>query len=274
MSLVNYFHKLGRYCRARVRDQSAARDKRRLLSELSAQHEITRADWGSSLREPTRFYEHCFRHFYQCLPEELRLHRQYFSQSARGFGEDAFHVMWWLVFNELRPKNFLEIGVYRGQTISLIALLSKMSHFNCDVCGISPFSAAGDSVSVYSTAISYYEDTLTNFQYFNLSMPRLCRAYSTDELARKLIESQLWDCIYIDGNHDYQIAKYDWDLSAKNIRRGGLIVMDDAGLTTPYIPPRFASGGHPGPSRVATEIDKESFSEVLQVGHNRVFCRL
>jgi len=263
-----------RYFRARLHQFNASRDKTRLLAKTLPETEISRADWQSSLTDPNTFYERCFRYFHRACPEEVRGHRRYFRQSERGFGEDAFHVMWWLVFKQLQMTNFLEIGVYRGQIISLISLLSKMAEHNCEVYGVSPFSSAGDSVSSYSSRIDYYQDTLNNFAHFDLPMPHLVRSYSSEETARNLIESRAWDCIYIDGNHDYETAKYDWELCANNIRSGGLIVLDDSGLTTPYRPPSFASAGHPGPSRVAAEVEKGKFLEVLQVGHNRVFSRL
>jgi hypothetical protein len=44
----------------------------------------------------------------------LREPRHYFNQCRRGFGEDAFHAMWFLLFRQFRPVSFLEIGVYRG----------------------------------------------------------------------------------------------------------------------------------------------------------------
>jgi hypothetical protein len=44
-------------------------------------------------------------------------------------------------------------------------------------------------------------------------------------------------------------------------------------LSTLYRPPSFATSGHPGPSRIADEIDRNNFREILQVGHNRVFQR-
>jgi hypothetical protein len=53
-----------------------------------------------------------------------------------------------------------------------------------------------------------------------------------------------------------------------------VIVLDDSALGTAYRPPAFASGGHPGPSRVAAEIDRTGFREILRVGHNRTFRRV
>ncbi|MFZ4600498.1 MAG: class I SAM-dependent methyltransferase, partial [Terrimicrobiaceae bacterium] len=89
-----------------------------------------------------------------------------------------------------------------------------------------------------------------------------------------LISSHPWDAIYIDGNHDYEVAKKDWKHCAANVKIGGIIVLDDSGLSTSFRPPAFATAGHPGPSKLATEIDPRAFREILQVGHNRVFQRI
>jgi predicted O-methyltransferase YrrM len=100
------------------------------------------------------------------------------------------------------------------------------------------------------------------------------KAFSTDDNAVALIKSRAWDLIYIDGSHDYPVVCKDWAVCSKSIRVGGVIVLDDAGLGTAFRPPAFASGGHPGPSRLAGEIDRKQFREILQVGHNRAFERI
>jgi hypothetical protein len=236
--------------------------------------EIELSDWPGSLTNPDEFYLRCFRYFHSRLPEELRRHRRYFSTARRGFGEEAFHVMWFMLFREFRPASFLEIGVYRGQTLSLAALLQKRNGLAENVAGISPFAPAGDSVSRYRTGTDYLADTLKNFEFFSLSKPSLLKAYSTDKTAVEFIGSRPWDCIYIDGNHDYEIAKADWQACAKQVKPGGLIVLDDSGLDSRYHPLVFATGGHPGPSKLAQEIHRSQFLELLQVGHNRVFQKI
>lgn len=229
-------------------------------------------DWGHSLADPTGYYLDCVRYFHSPnFHDELKKHRKYFLQDQRGFGEDAFHVMWWMLFRAMRPERFLEIGVYRGQTISLAALLHRTLGIEGSVTGISPFSPAGDSVSTYRENLDYLQDTQSNFRAFGLTAPDLLRAYSTDQIATDRIHQQAWDAVYIDGNHDYEVAKADWSACSASINRGGIIVLDDAALGTAYIPPRFATAGHPGPSRLATEIDAAGFREILRVGHNRVF---
>lgn len=237
--------------------------------------EITQCDWAASLKNPTEFHGRCFHYFCTRLPEPFRTHRVFFEIGGRGFGEKALHVMWFLLFREFAPESFLEIGVFRGQTLSLASLLARHLNFQCYIQGISPFSPAGDAVSTYQQDVDYYEDTLKNFRHFSLPAPNLLKAFSTDEAAAKLIASRSWSCIYIDGNHDYEIARQDLDLCSTYIRPGGLIVLDDSGLTTSYSPPPvLSSAGHPGPSRLAQEIDRNRYREILQVGHNRVFQRI
>ncbi len=228
-------------------------------------------EFQSSLFDPDAYYKRAFQDFHHTLPDEIKGHRNYYRLERRGFGEDAFHTMWWRLMNRFKPAQFLEIGVYRGQVISLVSLIAKHYHLDCHVTGISPFSSAGDSVSRYMNEIDYQTDTLAHFKHFQLTEPRLLKAYSTDPEAIELIESQEWDMIYIDGNHDYDVVVKDWAVCSKALKPGGLIILDDSGLNTSYTPLLFATAGHPGPSKLASEIDSNDFKEILQMGHNRVF---
>lgn len=228
--------------------------------------------WDRSLADPTSYYLDCVRVFHsEGVPTILKQHRTYFRAQRRGFGEDAFHVMWWLLIKELRPARFLEIGVYRGQTLSLVAMLQRRLGIAGSVTGISPFTPSGDTVSRYREDLNYLADTKANFAHFGLPEPELVRAFSTDAAAHARVEHETWDAIYIDGNHNYEVAQADWDLCSAHVRPGGLIVLDDSALGTTYSPPVFATAGHPGPSKVAAEIEGSSFREILRVGHNRVF---
>jgi hypothetical protein len=256
--------------------------RRTILNSLSRKYHLARLPQGlkrpltlTQIRaeRPTRneMYFHCVYYFDHFLPDELREHRQYFTKDQRGFGEDAFHSMWFLLFQEFRPASALEIGVYRGQTVSLWKLLSRRLGYECRVGCVSPFASAGDSVSQYQQRPDYFEDTVRNHRHFSLEMPECCRHFSTDPEAQAFIGSRLWDLIYIDGNHDYEVARRDWKVCASALAPQGLIVLDDSSLTTDYVPPRFATAGHPGPSRLAQEIDGSVFREIFSAGHNRVF---
>lgn len=232
-----------------------------------------RNSWSKSLENPTSYYLNCVRHFHQFAPERIREHRRYFSQKKRGFGESAFHIMWDALCQVDRPTSFLEIGVYRGQVISLISLVAKSLSLDCFVCGVSPFTSAADSVSKYSSGVDYWQDTLENFKAFNLPSPFLIQGMSTEPGVVEEFSSRRWDLIYIDGNHDYEIAKGDFLNCSKILNPGGKIVLDDSALYTAYRPPLYATAGHPGPSRLAMEIPSLGFQEVLRVGHNRVFLK-
>lgn len=225
---------------------------------------------------PTRNqqYQYFHHYFWNLAPGWLKNHREYFSKEKRAFGEDAFHAMWYHIFKELKPQKVLEIGVYRGSTISLFSLLSQQFQIETEVHGISPFTSAGDTVSKYLKNINYYDDVKKNFDYFNLAYPFLHKGFSTDEEMVNLIKSNTWDLIFIDGNHDYEVAKADFDVCSMSIRKGGLIVLDDSSLYTGFKPPFYSSAGHPGPSKVASEINRDSFTEILSVGHNRVFKKI
>lgn len=234
---------------------------------------INRASWAESLKDPTAYYERCYRYFHKRLLLPLREHRRYFTEDRRGFGEDAFHTMWFGIFRELRPSSVLEIGVFRGQTLSLFRLLADINETPCTIVGISPFQGAGDSACVYPQNFDYIADVESHFRHFGLSPATLVKAYSTDPAAHEMIQSRQWDVMYIDGNHDYDVAKADWEICSANVRPGGLIVMDDAGGRTSFQPPCFSTKGFPGVSKLVSEIDPLRFPLVLQVGHNLVFER-
>jgi hypothetical protein len=218
-------------------------------------------------------YGYMHHHFHHLCPSELREHRTYYQQANRGFGENAFHAMWFTLLREFKPKECLEIGVYRGQVISLWTLIANQVGFPCSIHGISPFTPAGDEVSVYLNSVDYYQDTLVHHRHFNLREPELLRAFSTDSEALELIGSRRWNLIYIDGNHDYDVVLADYEACVANLADNGLLVMDDSSLYTDYQPPRFAFGGHPGPSRVVLERAMKELCFLGGVGHNNVFTK-
>lgn len=216
-------------------------------------------------------YAYMHHYLWHLAPAELREHRSYFSSRRRGFGEDAFHAMWWLLLREYRPRLALEIGVYRGQVTSLIGLIAKLCAFDCEVHGISPFSPAADAVSKYLKSVDYLEDTLASNRRFGLPEPQFLKALSTDEIAVQRIRSTAWNVIYIDGNHDYEVALADYKVCRDSLAPNGLLVMDDSSLYTDYHPAKFSFAGHPGPSRVVKELAISELRFLGGVGHNNVF---
>lgn len=216
---------------------------------------------------------HAYMHhyFHQLAPDILRAHRSYFKVDMRGFGEDAFHAMWYTLLKEFKPKRCLEIGVYRGQVISLWALIARSLNYEIEIHGVAPFEPAGDQVSQYLKNIDYQQDVLSHHRHFDLKEPSLLRAYSTDERAREYIGESKWDLIYIDGNHDYEIALADYLLCRDSLAVGGLLIMDDSSLYTDFNPPTFSFAGHPGPSKIVKDLAIGELKFIGAVGHNNVF---
>lgn len=257
--------------------QRIAKTSRKEAGKGRSPRSLAEFDFGKSVGNPTEFYNSCVAYFDQRLPGHLKDHRAYFGQEQRGFGEDAFHVLWSLLVENFKPVNFLEIGVYRGQVLSLVSLLQRDHGIEGNITGIGPFERIGDLASVkdYGHCPDWLADIRANVSHFDLPQPHLLKALSTDANAIETIKATTWDLIYIDGNHDYEVVFEDWTNCAPSVRIGGIIVLDDSGLESGYRPPFYASGGFPGPSRIANSVKKGSqFKEILQVGHNRAFQRL
>ena len=206
-------------------------------------------------------------HEYRRAPGPIRAHRRYFIGTGRGFGEDAFHGAWWLLWQERLPERALEIGVFRGQTISLWTLAAQLCSRPCAVHGISPLEPVGDSVSEYPADIDYESDILDSFKRFRLPAPTLVRALSTDPGAIDHIAAGTWDLAYVDGNHDYDVAKSDLKRAWAALRPGGILVADDAALFLDAVPFKGAFMGHNGPSRAVVECEREGMHRLGTVGH-------
>jgi predicted O-methyltransferase YrrM len=225
-----------------------------------------------ALPDPADRYQYAHHYFSRRAPAIIREHRRYFEQDSRGYGEQAFHAMWYLLMLERHPRKMLEIGVYRGQIISLWALVAKHMHNDIEAHGVSPLTEVRDEVSVYMK-IDYMTDICDHYAHFDLGEPTITRALSTDPAAVATIREGPWDVIYIDGSHDEAVVEKDFRNALAGLSPHGLIVMDDAALFLPVTPPWVAFRGHPGPSRVAEHIAANEMRLLGSVGHNVIFSR-
>lgn len=221
-------------------------------------------------------YEY-FLNFFHFKSEKFIVdHRNYFKNNRLGFGEDAFHAMWSFIFSEFKPNNILEIGVYRGQTLSLFQMLSNHNNINSNIWGITPLTSDADEVSEYEE-INYYEDIKRNFEYFNLIHPNILKALSTDKEAIDFIDSLKWDLIYIDGSHDHEVVAEDVKNSIRNLAPNGIMVMDDSSLYTDFslqVKGVSIFKGHPGPSKVYQALlNNKEVQHLFGVGHNNIFIK-
>jgi hypothetical protein len=213
--------------------------------------------------------------------DNLREHRNWVVANRHGYGNRAFHWMWNLIVKDLpRGFKFLEIGVYMGQTISLISLLNKAQRKNGLVFGITPLTNAGDKYSKHPN-INYEEAIGRIYYQFGLDGNdlQLIEGMSNDKSV--IAEAQRispFDVIYVDGCHDYEVVKSDIQNYAPLLKLGGLFVMDDAScsLNIPDGLIRMNWRGLEDVCRAAAEtIEQDSrFRHLFAVGHNRVWRRI
>lgn len=248
-----------------------------IIELINANKVISSSDYSfteivSQTKSRNELYAFMDDHFKNKCPIKIKEHRDYFKLEKRGFGEDAFHAMWLHLLSEYKPKKCLEIGIYRGQVVTLWGVIFEMMNIESEIHGISPFSSIGDINSTYDD-LDYLEDTLSSVKKFNIPAPHFLKALSTEPIAKAYIRSKSWDLIYIDGSHDYDIALSDYELSKENLSVGGLLVMDDSSLYTDYQPTSTSFAGHPGPSRVVNERAMKELSFIGAVGHNNIFLK-
>src|SRR5437868_2391149 len=98
-------------------------------------HSTISVGFGSLVREYRNTAHHndeVYRKLTQATWADVALasHRKYIEVNRLGFGDPAFHSMWRLILGEAAARfataRALEIGVYKGQVISLWALLARI----------------------------------------------------------------------------------------------------------------------------------------------------
>ena len=261
------------------------------LEEAVGQYENTAVGNDDSWREFTALVE--------TVPE-LRDHRDYIEANHLGFGDRAFHYMWKLLFEHVattvaRPR-MLEIGVYKGQTISLWAMLASQRGTAVDLHAISPLEGSRNmnmwvvrarlhelrkivsrryrhqaSVGNIYERADYPAIVRSLFAEFGCDFDRdvtLWRGLSTDPAIVAQARQHSYDLIYLDGDHTYDVVMADLETYAPLIRPGGYLVMDDAGV---LLEGSAFWKGHGEVSQAAESVPGMGFENVLNVGHNRVF---
>ena len=212
---------------------------------------------------------------YTCTDLELLEHRTYIEEHGLGMGERAFHWLWRLIIDAMPTFfRFLEIGVYKGQVLSLVKLLANRMGKFVDVTGVTLLSGfAGDTDEFTPFADVDYSKFITDLHVrYNLFQPRLIVGDSTAQATQeKVAEHGPYDAVYIDGCHEYNYVVKDLLCYRKLVRLGGLLVVDDASWYLD-MPKGFFRGIEPVSRAVRTVIETDpQWEHLLAVVHNRVW---
>jgi hypothetical protein len=228
----------------------------------------------------------------------LSAHRAYIEAHKLGFGDPAFHAMW-LVLLDAAHKRFgrvdaLEIGVFKGQVISLWALIAKTHGWPVTVHAVTPLEGQAMRGGRLWRSLKYrllprfrervksgdfypdddYPQIVGNlFARFGLdfSSVRLVRGYSTSSRVLEALAADKFNVVYVDGDHTYDGAASDIRNYAPKVAVGGWLVMDDAGFD---LPGTSFWKGYETVARACKLLPGLGFKNVLNVGHNRLFERL
>ena len=228
----------------------------------------------------------------------LKEHRDFIERNKLGFGDRAFQFMWMLLLKHVHasemPPNLLEIGVYKGQIISLWALLCARENLPLTIHGVSPlkgeqvvtnrwligllrrvsrrFAEKWESANFYPDE-DYQKIIRALFGHFQLSFDvvRMSLGYSAERAIIEKVSEKRFAVIYVDGDHRYEGVVADIRNYSPMLCTGGFLVMDDASLDLPGT--RFWKG-HRSVADACKIIEPLGFKNVLNVGHNRVYQRL
>lgn len=228
----------------------------------------------------------------------LAAHRQHVEQERLGFGDPAFHALWARLLDAAAEKfgavRALEIGVFKGQVISLWSLLARERNLRVQVSAISPlagqplpghnrlvrwlryrldarFRERVDNGDFYPTE-DYERIVRAHFTHHGLdfNQVQLHRGYSTDPTLLASLQNESYHLVYVDGDHTLAGARHDFSTFGPKIAPGGWLIADDAGCD---LPGRTFWKGHTAVSAAVRELPALGFTNILNVGHNRVYER-
>lgn len=228
----------------------------------------------------------------------LSAHRRYVEDNKLGFGDAALHAMWLRLLDAAGQRfgqlEAMEIGVFKGQVISLWALIAKCWAIQVRVSGITPLEGQPMPRSRILTWLRYrldrafrekmenenfypnddYESAIRQlFEHFDLnhSLLVLHRGMSTDQPIVEKLANEKFQILYVDGDHTYEGALHDFTVYGPKVVPGGWLIADDAGCS---LPGTSFWKGHPSVSRAAECLPELGFRNVLNLGHNRIYERV
>ena len=210
----------------------------------------------------------------------LLSHRRYVEANKLGFGDMAFHYMWKVLLDDVTNKfntvRFMEIGVFKGQVLSLVPMICEHENHPCEFLGVSPLSNAGDKFSKYpdddyeSIVAGMCKKFGVNFDMYE----NIIKGYSTDPVVIDKIKQHSFNLVYIDGSHNYADVVSDINVVDSVLEVGGYVVFDDASKFLNM--PKEIWRGHIDVSKAVKDVTEcnASYKEVFACGHNRVFRKI
>jgi len=149
----------------------------------------------------------------------------------------------------LKPKNFLEIGVFHGVTSrNVCELLRKIHGDNFKFTGIDLFEHDSKKLSDeiapktnFSNPLKqiYYKYIIKSDPYTHASVEKLLLKFKNNiniikgnsNHVLKQMNTSKFDYVFLDGGHKYETVKLDLQYLTNVIKNNGTILCDDYNLT-------------------------------------------
>ena len=137
--------------------------------------------------------------------------------------ENTFEFYDMLVETLPSKSRVLEMGVFYGKGLVYLAQNSDFS-----ICGVDQFKVAEmpyhkDDIK---TDTDFYEACLKNIISYVLES-RITLIPMDSKRASGLFPDHYFDCVFIDGKHDYESARHDISLWRDKVKPGGFLAGDD-----------------------------------------------
>jgi predicted O-methyltransferase YrrM len=227
----------------------------------------------------------------------LAAHRRHVEENKLGFGDPAFHAMWASLLSAAARRfgavRALEIGVFKGQVISLWSLLARELALTVEVSALGPLAGQPAPRRTLFSRLRYrldprFREQIDNANFYaeedypailrahfahhglDFARVRVHRGFSTDPQILEELRTASFHLVYVDGDHSHAGALHDFKTFAAKIPVGGWLVADDAGCD---LPGTAFWKGHEAVSRAVRIMPGLGFKNILNVGHNRVFER-
>ena len=138
--------------------------------------------------------------------------------------------IWTALYQDLSGLQALEIGVFRGDFLREMVAESNSTIRVKSWTGVDPYLGTKEDPYLGS---SYWRDEeganlvcLGTRDFFDSVNQRLIRLKSADFFQQS---SDLFDLIYVDGDHRFEAAILDFECSWRALKPGGLLMLDDYG---------------------------------------------
>lgn len=200
---------------------------------------------------------------------QLKELRDWVEANHFGFGERSFYWMWFKLV-QVMPKqfSFLEIGVFRSQTLALIKLLSDMANKKVERYGVTPLNTADGHWES-----DYKKDGETIHDQFGLQKDyHIIKGYSQDITVFHEANQRQYNIVYIDGGHTYDVVTSDLRNYPNMVKVNGYLVIDDSANDLKMEWGYFQ--GIEAVTKAVLEWENEDFEFQFNVVHIKVYKRI